>query len=68
MKFWWPFRRRSVEVVKPSRYGTRSIFTGHDEQLAVDARKRRDIADQIRRSAARIETNDGTRAKLTRVR
>ncbi len=43
-------------------------FTGHDEQLAVRSRARRELAEEIRRNARWIETCDDSRSKLRSVK
>lgn len=58
MRFFGWFRRPPVEAVKPSRSGYTYTFVGHDEQLAVRTKHRRDEAERMRQHARQIDTGE----------
>lgn len=64
--FGW-FRRQAL-TIEPAIKPPRVLFVGHDEQMAEQTQKRRELAERIRREARAIETRDGARAKLRSVK
>ena len=56
MKFWRTDDKIDA-LIKPPVY----VFVGHDENKAVRATQRREMADKVKRQASRILTQDRLR-------